>query len=216
MISTGDGVGREGCAFVVSAGGGRPWGLMVRGVPERIVVVRERCPEFGGSFDIVASASALPTVRPMEDEITHADRVDRWLGKAAKGLSKERRVLLFEQALGALWRGAHVTLGGITLGAVTERVLYYSTEKYPFLSPLKIEADGVQFEELKKSLPAVKDATITEAFRFVLIEFLSVLGNLTAEIITPELHAELSKVAITGEKHSQPPPSRQGEEEGPQ
>jgi len=28
----------------------------------------------------------------------------------------------------------------------------------------------------------------------VLVEFLTVLGNLTAEILTPELHAELVKI----------------------
>ncbi|HZU96623.1 MAG TPA: hypothetical protein VFF73_08035, partial [Planctomycetota bacterium] len=68
----------------------------------------------------------------------HADRVDRWLGQAAKGLSGERRVILFERAVEALWRRAHVTLGEVTLGAVTERVLYFATEKFPFLSPLRV------------------------------------------------------------------------------
>ena len=32
------------------------------------------------------------------------------------------------------------------------------------------------------------------------VEFLTVLGNLTAEILTPELHAMLSKVALGAEK----------------
>ena len=31
---------------------------------------------------------------------------------------------------------------------------------------------------------------------FVLVEFLTVLGHLTDEILTPALHAELSKVAL--------------------
>ncbi len=123
----------------------------------------------------------------------HGDRVDRWLGQSAKALSKERRLLLFEHALGALWRRAHVTLGEVTLGAVTERVLYFATEKYPFLSPLRVEPNGVHFEELKKTVDP-DDARITEAFRFVLVEFLSVLGNLTDDIITPALHLELSRV----------------------
>ncbi len=33
------------------------------------------------------------------------------------------------------------------------------------------------------------------AVRFVLVEFLSVLGVLTAEILTPALHAELARLA---------------------
>jgi hypothetical protein len=31
----------------------------------------------------------------------------------------------------------------------------------------------------------------------VLVEFLTVLGNLTAELLTPELHAELSTVTLS-------------------
>ena len=34
---------------------------------------------------------------------------------------------------------------------------------------------------------------IVAAIRFVLVEFLTVLGNLTAQILTSALHAELSK-----------------------
>ena len=146
----------------------------------------------------------------MEDD-RHAERVDRWLAQAAKGLSEERRLLLFEQALGALWRRAHVTLGEITLGAVTERVLYFATEKYPFLAPIKVDQDGVHFEGLEESLSSHGHTADTDAFRFVLVEFLSVLGNLTDEIITPALHSELSKVAIR-ETNPRKPRSQADEE----
>jgi hypothetical protein len=37
---------------------------------------------------------------------------------------------------------------------------------------------------------------LRRGIRFVLTEFLTVLGNLTAEILTPELHAALSNVAL--------------------
>jgi hypothetical protein len=39
---------------------------------------------------------------------------------------------------------------------------------------------------------------LREAIRFVLVELLTVLGNLTAEILTPALHAEISRVARPG------------------
>jgi hypothetical protein len=144
----------------------------------------------------------------------HADRVDRWLGQAAKGLSGERRLLLFERAMEALWRRAHVTLGEVTLGAVTERVFYFAAEKFPFLAPLRVEPDGVHFEELRKSLDP-SNGQATEAFRFVLVEWLTILGNLTDDI-TPALHSALSKVAVTGEKNSHGPPRSQEGEETPQ
>jgi hypothetical protein len=37
---------------------------------------------------------------------------------------------------------------------------------------------------------------LVAGIRFVLVEFLTVLGNLTAEILTSELHAELSNIVL--------------------
>jgi hypothetical protein len=37
--------------------------------------------------------------------------------------------------------------------------------------------------------------------RFVLVEFLTVIGNLTAEILSPELHADLGRVAVPKASH---------------
>ncbi|MEZ0230156.1 MAG: hypothetical protein ACAI25_16155 [Planctomycetota bacterium] len=119
--------------------------------------------------------------------------VDHWLDRETKGVPADRLLLLFERAIAALWRRTHVTLGEVTLGAVIERVLYHATEKYPFLAPLEVGHEGVRFERLRQTLdPSV--APVTEAFRFVLVEFLTVIGNLTDDILTPALHSELSSV----------------------
>lgn len=40
----------------------------------------------------------------------------------------------------------------------------------------------------------VQESTLIAGTRFVLVEFLTVLGNLTADILTPELHEELARV----------------------
>ncbi|HZU97445.1 MAG TPA: hypothetical protein VFF73_12165, partial [Planctomycetota bacterium] len=79
---------------------------------------------------------------------------------------------------------------------------------------VQVEPDGVHFEALRKSLDP-SNAQATEAFRFVLVELLTVLGNLTDDIITPALHSALSKVAITGEKNPHGPPRNQEGEETP-
>lgn len=132
----------------------------------------------------------------LPDDNTHAKRVDRWLAKAAKDLPRERQVALFERAVAALWQRAHMTLGEVTLCAVTERVLHHAAAKYSFLAQLKVERDGVRrFDVLAQSLAGVDDGTLNQSLRFVVIEILSVLGNLTDEIVTPGLHAELAKVS---------------------
>jgi hypothetical protein len=130
------------------------------------------------------------------DEASHAAHVGAWLDGAAKNLPPAQLVTLFERALGALWQRAHLTLGEVTLTAIVDRVLYTASEKYPFLSTLKVEGSGIRFDEFLQQGAVQHDRHLPKAVRFVLVEFLTVLGNLTDEILTPALHAELSKVAL--------------------
>jgi hypothetical protein len=125
----------------------------------------------------------------------HSACVDAWMERAAEGLPAARLVQLFERAFDALWRRAHVTLGEVTLGAIVDRVLYSASERHPILATLRLESTGLRCEELAEHAHGLPRAELAEGLRFVLTEFLTVLGNLTAEILTPALHAELSKVA---------------------
>ncbi|MEO8183817.1 MAG: hypothetical protein ABI895_33755 [Deltaproteobacteria bacterium] len=127
----------------------------------------------------------------------HAARVDAWLERSAKGLSSEALLRLFEAAFGALWVRTKTTLGEVTLTAIAERVLYTATEKFPLLASVEVEAmAGIQCRELRERIGSVQSSELLKGIRFVLLEFLTVLGNLTAEILTPELHGELFKVAL--------------------
>jgi hypothetical protein len=78
-------------------------------------------------------------------------------------------------------------------------VLHDAAQKLPLFSSLRIEPNGggIRFDELRENGSAMRTADVLEGIRFVLVEFLTVLGNLTAEILTAELHAELSHVEPT-------------------
>lgn len=130
----------------------------------------------------------------MTNESDHAARVHAWMESVAKDLPPERLVQVFEQGFAALWRRAHRTLGDITLNAIGDRVLLTAAERFPFLSSLQVESAGLRCQELQGYAGGLSRDWLLEGLRFVLVEFLSVLGNLTAEILTPALHAELSKV----------------------
>jgi hypothetical protein len=130
------------------------------------------------------------------DEADHAGYVDAWLDVAAKTPAPAQLITLFEQALGALWRRTEVTLGEVTLTAIVDRVLYTASEQYPFLSTLTVDRAGISFDGLRSQ--GAHDTNLREALRLVLVEFLTVLGHLTDEILTPVLHAELSRVALEG------------------
>jgi hypothetical protein len=134
----------------------------------------------------------------MMDEHDHSARVHVWMETVAAGLQPERLVQVFEQGFAALWRRSHRTLGDVTLTAIADRVLYTAAERFPFLSSLQIEPTGLRCQELQAAASTLSLEPLTEGLQFVLVEFLVVLGNLTAEILTPALHTELSKI-IPGE-----------------
>jgi hypothetical protein len=142
-----------------------------------------------------------PSSETAEMTTTHKDDhracVNAWMARAAKDdPAPERLIEAFEQAFAALWRRAHRTLGDVTLMAIVDRVLYNAAEGFPFLSALKIEATGLRCPELRQSAGSSHHDQLAEGLQFLLVEFLTVLGNLTAEVLTPALHSELSKVAL--------------------
>jgi len=129
----------------------------------------------------------------------HTNQVNTWMAQAANGLSSKQLLQLFEQAVGALWDRAYVTLGGITLTAIMDRVLYSAGEKFPPFESLKVEPTGIDYRKLHERREVLNERELAEGIRFVIAEFIVVIGSLTAEILTPALHAQLSKVSLKGE-----------------
>ncbi len=131
----------------------------------------------------------------MVDAHEHSACVNAWMEGAAKGLPLERLLRVFERGFAALWGRANQTLGDVTLMAIADRVLHVATEQYPFLSALQVEATGLGFQEIREHVSSLPRDEFETGIRFVLVEFLTVLGNLTAEILTPALHSALLQVA---------------------
>jgi len=122
----------------------------------------------------------------------HQIAVTAWLQRVAQGRSVESLIQAFEDTFAALWKRSHLTLGEVTLMAIAERVIHTATEQYPLLASLEIGGSGLTCQGLRSQVGLPHDQ-VSAALRFVLVEFLTVLGNLTAQILTPALHAELSK-----------------------
>jgi hypothetical protein len=129
------------------------------------------------------------------DDSVHVKYVREWMKRASQ-VSSDQLAQLFEKALTALWHRAYFTLGDITLMAIVDRVLYNATEKFSVLASLKLDANGVNFGELQNRASSISDRELRDAMQFVLVELLTVVGNLTAEILTPALHSELSNITL--------------------
>jgi hypothetical protein len=131
----------------------------------------------------------------MVDDSAHEARVAAWFERVARGLPAEQLVTAFEAAFTALWRRAHQTLGDVTLSAITDRVLYIAAEKHPVTSALVLDVTGVRWDAFRERASALPAERLVLAVRFVLLEFLTVLGKLTGEVLSAPLHAELEALA---------------------
>src|SRR5512139_2429275 len=135
----------------------------------------------------------------LSEETDHVIAVEAWLAPA-RNLPAAQLLDLFERALLALWKRAHRALGEVTLTAIGDRVVHIASEQYPLLKGLKIERGAIRLDALRSGTP--KNDEIVDAIRFVLVELLTVLGSLTAEILTPALHAELATVTLSSREEA--------------
>lgn len=131
----------------------------------------------------------------MAAENEHSACVNSWMAWCAQGLPAARLLRAFDAAFAVVWRRAHQTLGDVTLTAIADRVLYVAAEKYPVFASLEVDAKGLRCEELHQRADSLRNEQLAEGVQFILVEFLTVLGNLTDDILTPALHGELSKIA---------------------
>lgn len=124
----------------------------------------------------------------------HGRSVDEYLARQGRA-SAAQIIRAFELAFAAIWERAHRTLGHVTLTAIVDRVLHNAARRYPLLSTLALEESGLRVEGLRQRSASVDSAELKQAIRFTLVELLRVLGSLTAQVMTPALHAELAKLA---------------------
>jgi hypothetical protein len=153
----------------------------------------------------------------MVDDNPHRAAARRWVDCAAADLPPDQALQNFEAAFAVLWQRANRTLSDVTLMAILDRVLYDATERFPLLSPLEIEPSGLRCTRLRAEAPALDPPRLLPALEFVIAEFLTVLGSLVAEILTPALHAELAEIAAEQAKEPVQPlsPAKEDEEGSP-
>lgn len=136
----------------------------------------------------------------LPDEGNHAACVDAWLVRAPAELGPAALLDLLDRGLDAVWQRANATLGDVTLTAIADRVLYTAAETHPLVAAIKVGPAGFRFDDLRAERH-LRAADVREVARVVLTELLTVLGNLTAEILTTSLHAELERVGPDGARH---------------
>ncbi len=139
----------------------------------------------------------------MDGTLPHEATVDAWLARLGDA-SPRRIVSAFERTFGAMWHRAQRPLGDVTLAAIVDRVILGASSTAPLLTTLGVDLNGIHCDELyvRSATAAVPD--VRAAVRAFLLEFLSVLGELTAHVLTPAMHAEIAKAGETAELDAEP------------
>lgn len=133
----------------------------------------------------------------------HATQVSAWIEKTIKGQVPEIQLGHFANAIRALRKRTIQTLSLVTWEAIIERALHQSEHEFPILSEIKTESGEIFLSGEFKKFHSERSDKVTEAFRFFLIELLTILENLTAGILIEPLYNELAHVrntAHTGSK----------------
>ena len=133
----------------------------------------------------------------MREDPKHVARVDALMSRLPDHASPEELVTAFDLAINALWRRTEVTLGSITLSAIVERVLHQTSRTYPLLAVLTVDGhSGVQFVDLRRRISTQDVKLIRQGMHTCLLAFLTIIGTLTGEILTPALHGTLDDLAL--------------------
>ena len=126
------------------------------------------------------------------DYIRHQAHVTGWLKKNERGLSNEQLVDLLELALSSLWESAALSVGEVTLAAVLDRTVVNACEMYKWLPNIVVSGGAADFSVLREAAPRLNRRNVLRAVHFILTDFQAILGNLTAETITPALNRQLA------------------------
>lgn len=130
----------------------------------------------------------------VEQTNPHKEIVHLWEEKNLQGPGPEQVIKIYGSAILAVEQRCLDTLSSVTVQVVLDRVLHEGLENYSLLSTITIGPKGLNLSGLNHKNENYKLEEITESLRYLLIEFLTVIGNITSEVLTTPLHKELMEV----------------------
>lgn len=127
---------------------------------------------------------------------THQKQIEAWEKANLLNQPPDIQIKLYIKAFKLIEQRTLKTLSTVTLLVVLDRVLSESTEKFQLLSDIKIDQKGFIFDGLVSNIHGHSSEKFIEPLHYLLVVLLSVLGNITADILSTPLHQELFKVTV--------------------
>lgn len=132
----------------------------------------------------------------------HFNHINSLLDKAAEGLPSQGVACLFGQALKNLSHRASLALNNVTLLAILKSVLQQSADKYPVLKKLSVDSSGISVDQFEHQFSEDDRSELTESFHFLINELLTVLSELTGDILPASMEIENSINDLIETRHS--------------
>ncbi|MBC7457684.1 MAG: hypothetical protein H7235_05360 [Bdellovibrionaceae bacterium] len=126
-------------------------------------------------------------------------QIELWKKKNCK-FSSDQKIHLYINAIQAVLKRSLNTLSSITVNAVVDRTLHECKVKFPLLSKISTEPDGLHFNYFFDQLQKAQQQEAQDSLEHFLIELLEIFGKITAEILTKYLHQELMTVTYENTK----------------
>jgi hypothetical protein len=121
----------------------------------------------------------------------HEQCVRTWLdARGGSDADNARVTKLLLVGIRALWDRARPSLGEVTLAAIVQRAIHTSERRHPELAQLGLRVNERGLMEI--ATPTAPRADLRNGVVDALVEILRVIASLTANALTPALHAALS------------------------
>ncbi|HIE08657.1 MAG TPA: hypothetical protein EYP65_02280 [Armatimonadetes bacterium] len=115
-----------------------------------------------------------------------------------KGVSTQELVDIYGDLLKSLWGRMAPTLGSITVQGIFERAAFKTGGKFPFLSGIKVDEEGVDLSEVRKAVSGERAERVKEAFHDLIGNLFDILAKLTGEAIASRIMREVEGMLREG------------------
>ena len=132
----------------------------------------------------------------MDTSRKHEEMVDACIKRLSQDLPPEKLGQVFGQLVGALWLRSSRTLSDVTLDAIFERALHISRQRFPILASFKLDHSELRTKGFHSPAESAGGSQLIEAFRYFLVTILTLIGNLTADILLTVLYQELQTFLV--------------------
>jgi hypothetical protein len=138
----------------------------------------------------------------------HTAFVTAWLAEATADLTPAQVLDLAEEGLNRLWRRVNLSIGVLTLQAILDRAIFVSADLWPPIGRIRVDATGVHCRDLRQDATDEHAAAMIAGFQGLFVNLLTILSDLTADMLTEALYQTISPFTTTGPDPSRRPPGR--------